>query len=168
MAQQQEETHETCGVQRVLIAVDDSENGAAAFDYYIEHVHRQENQLIALHVSDQVKMPTYALFSEGVGYSHEEVTAMVEKLKERNKALEDKYNKKCNDLKIKHKVLIVSEDSHGVGHAICQSAKKHDANLIVVGSRGHGTLRRTILGSVSTYVIHHSHIPTLVCPVHHK
>ena len=37
-----------------------------------------------------------------------------------------------------------------------------DFSLIVMGTRGQGTIRRTILGSVSDYVIHHAHCPVLV------
>jgi nucleotide-binding universal stress UspA family protein len=36
------------------------------------------------------------------------------------------------------------------------------AGLIVVGSRGLGTVRRTMLGSVSEHVVHHAHVPVLV------
>lgn len=49
----------------------------------------------------------------------------------------------------------------GVG--ICQVAKDEDASLIVTGSRGLGKIRRTILGSVSEYVLHHSTIPVVIC-----
>jgi len=34
---------------------------------------------------------------------------------------------------------------------------------IVVGTRGLGSVRRTILGSVSDYVVHHAHCPVIVC-----
>nr|XP_039247681.1 universal stress protein YxiE-like [Styela clava] len=159
---QQEEQHGK--PIRVMIAVDNSENAEHAFNYYAEHVHRPGNEVIVFYVSDQVKMPTYALFSEGVGFSADEMRDRVAELKQKNKKLEDKFNAKCNISKMKHKVLIVSEDTHGPGHAIVESAKKHTVDLIVIGSRGQGTLRRTILGSISTYVIHHSHIPSLVCP----
>lgn len=33
-----------------------------------------------------------------------------------------------------------------------------------MGSRGLGTIRRTILGSVSDYVVHHANVPVVVCP----
>ena len=51
-----------------------------------------------------------------------------------------------------------------VGHTICKIAKVHSASLIVIGQRGLGAIRRTFLGSVSDYVIHHAHIPTIVVP----
>jgi len=36
------------------------------------------------------------------------------------------------------------------------------AGLIVIGSRGHGGLRRALMGSVSDSVIRHAHCPVLV------
>ncbi|KAJ8321409.1 hypothetical protein KUTeg_001039 [Tegillarca granosa] len=44
-----------------------------------------------------------------------------------------------------------------------QKAKSLNADLIVTGARGAGTVRRTLMGSVSDYLVHHSHKPVLVC-----
>lgn len=42
-----------------------------------------------------------------------------------------------------------------------------DADLLVVGARGHGVIDRLLLGSVASALAHHATIPTIVVP-HHR
>ena len=49
------------------------------------------------------------------------------------------------------------------GEGILNIAKEVTASLIITGSRGQSKLRRTFLGSVSDYVMHHAPVPVLVC-----
>jgi nucleotide-binding universal stress UspA family protein len=53
------------------------------------------------------------------------------------------------------------------GEAIVHMAEEEKAILIVTGSRGLGKIRRTILGSTSDYVMHHTNIPVMICPKKH-
>jgi nucleotide-binding universal stress UspA family protein len=46
--------------------------------------------------------------------------------------------------------------------AIVEAADELDASAIVLGSRGRSTLAATVLGSVSTGVLHHTERPVLV------
>jgi nucleotide-binding universal stress UspA family protein len=39
-----------------------------------------------------------------------------------------------------------------------------DAELIVVGARGHSELTQLIIGSVSQHVLHHARVPVVVIP----
>ncbi len=50
------------------------------------------------------------------------------------------------------------------GEGIMAVVESENANLIVMGTRGLDMIRRTLLGSVSDYVIRHSNVPVLVCP----
>ncbi|MGE0306668.1 MAG: universal stress protein [Acidimicrobiia bacterium] len=50
----------------------------------------------------------------------------------------------------------------GAAQMLCEAAK--DADLLVVGTRGSGRIRRLILGSVSNQVIHHSPCPVALIP----
>jgi len=49
------------------------------------------------------------------------------------------------------------------GEVIVKVAKEEHATLIVTGTRGMGKIRRTFMGSISDFVIHHSPVPVLVC-----
>ena len=51
------------------------------------------------------------------------------------------------------------------GEVICQVTKDEKADLVIVGTRGQGVVRRTLLGSVSDYVVHHAHVPVGVIPI---
>lgn len=57
---------------------------------------------------------------------------------------------------------VVTQGSAGV--VLVEMAR--DADLVVVGSRGHRTLASWVLGSVSTHVLQHAGCPVVV--VHHK
>jgi nucleotide-binding universal stress UspA family protein len=52
--------------------------------------------------------------------------------------------------------------SGDAGPAICRLAEEVEADVIVVGSRGRGALKRALLGSVSTHVTNNAPCPVVV------
>jgi nucleotide-binding universal stress UspA family protein len=48
------------------------------------------------------------------------------------------------------------------GATICDVAVELDADVVVLGSHGHGWLQRVLLGSVSHHVLHHAPCPVLI------
>ena len=50
---------------------------------------------------------------------------------------------------------------------ILREAAKLNAEMIVVGSHGHGALYKAILGSVSEGIIHKASCPVLIVPYRH-
>ncbi|XP_052286530.1 universal stress protein Slr1101-like isoform X2 [Dreissena polymorpha] len=92
------------------------------------------------------------------------VDQLLRELTEKVKALEEKYKKKILDLKMTGKFRTGQGKP---GEVVCKIADEEKASLIVTGTRGLGKIRRTFLGSVSDYIIHHSHVPVLVCRHEH-
>ena len=58
---------------------------------------------------------------------------------------------------------VKSVHAESPGQGICQAVEEVGACLIVIGCRGMGKIRRTFMGSVSDYVLHHAHVPVLIC-----
>jgi nucleotide-binding universal stress UspA family protein len=50
----------------------------------------------------------------------------------------------------------------GVAEEIVELAKDLETDLIVIGSRGHGGLRRAIEGSISDFVVRRAHCPVMI------
>lgn len=48
------------------------------------------------------------------------------------------------------------------GPGLCQLAEELGADVVVVGSRGRGALKRALLGSVSSHVVHNAPCPVMV------
>jgi nucleotide-binding universal stress UspA family protein len=48
------------------------------------------------------------------------------------------------------------------GAMLCRLAEELPADVVVVGSRGRGVIRRALLGSVSSHVVHNAPCPVMV------
>ena len=49
-----------------------------------------------------------------------------------------------------------------IGPTLCAVAEEQDVDVVVVASRGHGAIRRALLGSVSTHLVNHAPCPVIV------
>lgn len=58
--------------------------------------------------------------------------------------------------------VMVSNVERNPGISICEYADEHVADLIIVGNRGLGKVKKMILGSVSNNVLQHAKCPVLV------
>jgi nucleotide-binding universal stress UspA family protein len=53
---------------------------------------------------------------------------------------------------------------HRAWQAILEAADANHASIVVTGAHGQSGMQRALLGSVSTAVVHHAHVPVLVVP----
>ncbi|KAM7439699.1 hypothetical protein ABFA07_011016 [Porites harrisoni] len=142
-------------VRKVALPVDESAHSEQACDWYLSNMKHDNDKVFVIHVTEMPHM----LSTETV--TKEDWDQHIKNHTEKVKQLEEKYKKKLTDAGVDIEVKL-----HGgkPGEAICCVIKECDVDLVVMGSRGMGAVRRTFVGSVSDYVLHHSHVPVVICP----
>lgn len=146
----EEEKNELPG-RTIAIAVDDSDFSESAFQWYMNNLQRKDDFLVLIHCPE---FYDFAMASSAV------VEQLLVELEQRVNALEQKYREKLQMLKIKGKFRTGAGKP---GEVIVDIAKQENVVMIITGTRGQGKIRRTLLGSVSDYVVHHAPMPVLVC-----
>ena len=73
-----------------------------------------------------------------------------------------RYHVSACYFQLKYKVR--GESYKKPGEGIVKIVEEEHANLIIIGTRGIGSVKRALMGSVSEYVVRNSNVPTLVIP----
>lgn len=137
----------------IVLATDGSPSAAEATLHAVELARALDAPLVAVAV-EHVEIPSYGYY----GYADlvTEMTkiekAHVDETLTQAQAVAAEAGVSCS---IVHAVGLAAD-------AICAAAKKHDAQMIVIGAHGWGTLGRLWHGSVSMAVLHGAHCPVLV------
>lgn len=76
-------------------------------------------------------------------------------------AFEQEWSAPLRESGISYRTELVEADP---ARALMEVADKADAELIVVGARGHGSLSDRVLGSVSYRLAHHAARPVVIVP----
>lgn len=151
----------------VVIAFDGSDYAKYAMKYFKEHVYMPSDQVYVVYCVELSEIITtektiYGLSESGAHISLENddfkelIQREIQKIKD--KLIE--FSAYMKEIKLDGTVKSTHANSPGVG--IIHIAQQLNAEFIVTGSRGHSSLRRTFLGSVSDYILHHSNVPVLI------
>ena len=81
-------------------------------------------------------------------------------LEKEAKNILDVAQNQANEFDVEYETVLLKGDN--IASVIIDYNKKNDFDIIVVGSRGQGKLKTTLLGSVSNNVLHHSKNPVLI------
>ncbi|KAK7379181.1 hypothetical protein VNO80_04634 [Phaseolus coccineus] len=163
-------SEESRNERRVLVAVDESDESMYALSWslkniifqnstdnlvllYVKPHHGMPNRLSSTGRMDDPEAPEY-LFSA-------EVRAAIHKYSQDvADCVLEKSMKLCKNLQnVKVETQIGSGDPRDV---ICEMTKKLNADLLVLGSHGHGVIKRIFLGSVSNHCSQKVKCPVLI------
>ncbi|CAH8852923.1 unnamed protein product [Trichobilharzia szidati] len=145
----------------ICLPVDGSDHSRRAVEWYIKEVYRPGDQVIFVHAIEMPNLPVVKL-SSGLNVPVDNWTKSIQENIDRSTKLQNQYGYLCEKSKIPYDFVIMNGSSPGTG--ILQAVDDYKADLIVMGSRGLGLVKRTFIGSVSNYVVHNTHIPCITVP----
>jgi nucleotide-binding universal stress UspA family protein len=137
----------------VLLGVDGSDHSVYAFDWYVHNFHRPGNKLLLVHVPE----PNSNIALKSSTKLQDQMQHWEIKLA----AMQGRYMDKMKVRQIDGEFLRLSHKTPG--QAIVECALEKQATFVVIGTRGQSKVRRTIMGSVSDYIVHNCHAPVLLC-----
>ncbi|KAL9425516.1 hypothetical protein AB3S75_032469 [Citrus x aurantiifolia] len=158
---------------KVMVAIDESAESFYALKWALDNLYvitdvtpeasNGSNVLTIVH-AQQPFIPAGAAF-----YATSTLVENVKKAEEQSSAaLLSRALQVCKEKMVSAQTLILDGDARDV---ICQAVEQMHIDLLVVGSRGLGKVKRTFLGSVSDYCAHHAVCPILIVKPpkeHHK
>ncbi len=138
--------------KRILVAVDGSENSARAVEMVKSLSGDADLHVTLIHVVQ----PIY----QAVGaYGYVNFSSLLELQEETGRTILSDAKALLDDANVAVDERLVVGNR---GEEICNVAKAGNYDLIVIGRRGVSRLEEVVLGSVSSYVVHHSDLPVLI------
>ncbi|KAA3670111.1 uncharacterized protein DEA37_0014182 [Paragonimus westermani] len=149
--------------RKVLIPLDGSSHSVRAMNWYFDELKRENDQLIFVNVLEPVQhsVPLRLPIDSRYAFAHHDIHVSEELLEGAKQICRDAMHEATKHGVKAQSFLYVNAKP---GAAVIQAANELKASVIVMGNRGMGVIRRTILGSVSNYVLHHSHITLVIVP----
>jgi len=149
----------------VLICVDDSEESLRAFNWYHKFLYRKTHTVGLLNVYTCPEAPHASKHFEDPfqATDNENYQRKLHEAYRESMTVIRNFQGLCRERDMAS--LAYNERQIGsVGHTICAIAKEKHVMYIVMGQRALGAVQRTILSSVSRYVLHHAHQAVLIVP----
>jgi nucleotide-binding universal stress UspA family protein len=135
----------------ILVAVDGSRHADQALAHAIDLAESQHARLTLITAVTELPATTYLTAGGVTGTLIEETRAEAQAILCRAR------DRVPRDVPV---TTLLTEQP--IRLALIREIKKGSHDLVVMGSRGRGAVRATLLGSVSHYILHHSPIPVLI------
>jgi nucleotide-binding universal stress UspA family protein len=139
-------------MKRILVATDGSLSAADAISFAVEFASHHQAELTFVHVVPAVEfVPPIGLDNTGAALPHEPT--------EHDHALLHEASVVAAERGVSATTVLLGGST---ADEIVAHAESCNADLIVIGSRGHGVVASALLGSVALGVLHASKQPVLV------
>jgi nucleotide-binding universal stress UspA family protein len=144
--------------KKILVAIDGSPEADTALLKMMEYINPGDSDIHAIYVISPAKYSTIegAAGYEGISTLHEIRDRIIS---EERDQVTGRVESIARDHGITITMLIRMGDPRS---EILRAADEISADIIAVGSTGKGLGQRILLGSVSTYIVTHSQITTMV------
>jgi len=144
--------------KKILVAVDGSPEADTALLKILEYFNPQEIEIYTVYVISPAKYATIegAAGYEGISTLHEIRDRIISD--ERDQVTE-RIKSIGQDQNVEISMLVRMGDPRS---EILKASDEVEADLIAVGSTGKGLGQRILLGSVSTYIVTHAKVSTIV------
>ena len=146
--------------QRIcLVAIDGSKHADIALQWFKDNAWREGDLVLLVHTLDHKHTMAYGSVAMMPGNPD----ALAQQFRGEEKRAEqvmETFKQKCIDIGMPADILKAYGDA---GEAIVRTAHEKGVDMIICGCRGLGTIRRTIMGSVSDYIVHHADAPVIIC-----
>lgn len=153
--------------QKVLVAIDGSEESMRAAYFGLSLARKNEAELTLLYVFYSQLAYAYTSYLSKVEDSpsintilrtaHEQAKQWFDTI--RNNFAKEHHTSCHQDSKLKSDVIVTSTSVSG---AIVDYAEYNKFSLIVVGTKGRSAFKKVLLGSVTSEVLKYSQLPVLV------
>lgn len=140
-------------MKKIVIATDGSPSALEAVEYGLELATDQDAEAIFVHVAPATEVLPVPAFGIGAPAS------VPHQVDEHDRESLDEAMQIAAERGVEAKAELLSGNA---AHAIVAYADSVNADLIVVGSRGHGAIAGALLGSVSRGVLHLAKRPVLI------
>ncbi|CAI8602311.1 unnamed protein product [Vicia faba] len=159
---------------KVMVAIDDSDGSLYALKWALENLFsvmtsmeddatssENEGMVFLVHVEPTFQNYVHAIGPGGAAFypAFVVVDSVKKAQQEKSVVILSRALQMCKDKLVKAESVILNGDPREM---ICQAAEQMQVDLLIMGSRGLGTLKRAFLGSVSDYCAHHAKAPILI------
>ncbi|WP_289000840.1 universal stress protein [uncultured Megasphaera sp.] len=142
--------------KNIVVPTDGSVNSKRALEHAVLLATSMQASITLVYVANIVSViSNFDQIPNASGYVTEQVALDME---EEGKGVLEEFSKEIpQDVEVKSVFEVGSP-----GPAVLSVAKKYEADLIVMGSRGLGPLKGLFMGAVSSYVVTHAPCPVLI------